>query len=173
MRRFGTTLLFAALLLTGCSRGLGSGDYDAGFNGGPPEALSEQKVYSNEFVIEQKNYVLAVGNIHSFLIANDFYPRYSHCFYDVLDIRVTANIEKHKQRFPCVALEAEQGVPPKVYLSVTVRDVMFNQLDGNNRLVCVVSMFGRDELAKTFASEVAPALENLGVKASVASHDQH
>jgi hypothetical protein len=101
---------------------------------------------------------LALGNIHAFLLANDYYPLYPSCFDDILDIRVTADIRRHKERFPCVALQARRGAPTKAYLSVTVEDVMFNQLDHNNRLIYTVSMFGREDLAKLFALNVEPDL---------------
>jgi len=154
--------LLTALLMLGCSDDYRRQDYEAGSNGEPPKVLEQHKVYTAKLVAEQKNYVLALGQIHSFLITNDFLVVYPSCFDDVLDIRVTAIVEKHKKRFPCVVLQGVRGLPVKVYLSVTVEDVMFNQLDGNNRLIYTVSMFGEDDLVRTFKSEVAPALEKLG-----------
>lgn len=157
--------------MSGCSDEFRAGDYVPGPNGEPPKALKPFQVYSKEFVAEQKNYVLALGQIHAFLIANDFATLYPSCFGDVLDIRVTADIERHRKRFPCVALQAEKGAPTKAYLSVTVNDVMFNQLDDNNRLIYTVSMFGKEELAVAFASEVEPALRRLYENAPVAAEE--
>lgn len=155
------SLLTVTLLMCGCSDEFRSEDYEVGPTGEPPRILDGLQVYKKEFVSDEKNYVLALGRIHAFIIANDFYPLYPSCFSDVLDIRVTANVEMHEKRFPCVALQAEKGAPIKAYLSVTVEDVMFNQLDHNNRLIYTVSMFGRDDLAKLFASDVEPGLRDL------------
>ena len=55
-------------------------------------------------------------------------------------------------------LQAQNGVPTKGYVSITVEDVMFNQLDHNNRLIYTVSMFGKEDFAKLFASKVEPDL---------------
>jgi hypothetical protein len=78
-----------------------------------------------------------------------------------LDIRITANTEKHKKRFPCVALQADKGAPTKVYFSVTIDDVMFNQLSHNNRLIYTVSIFGRNDLTNTFASVFETRLRDI------------
>lgn len=153
-------LLIVLLLMSGCSDGVRAEDYEVGANGEPPKALEGLRVYSKQFVADQKNYVLALGKIHAFLIANRYAPLYSSCFDDVLDIRVTALTEKHKQRFPCVVLQAPKGAPTKAYVGVTVEDVMFNQLDDNNRLIYTVSMYGQD-LAKVFVSDVEPTLREL------------
>ncbi|HTO40236.1 MAG TPA: hypothetical protein VL026_04610 [Rhizomicrobium sp.] len=158
--------LTVALLMYGCSNDFRAEDYAAGRNGEPPRALKPFRVYSREFVAEQKNYVLALGQIHAFLIANNFSTSYPSCFNDVLDIRVTANIAKHKKRFPCVALQAEKGSPTKIYLNVTIDDVMFNQLSHNNRLIYTVSIFGRNDLTNTFASVVEPRLRTLYTEVS-------
>jgi hypothetical protein len=160
------TLLAIALMMSGCSAEFRSEDYEAGPNGEPPKVFESSQTYTKQFVADQKNYVLALGNIHAFLLANDYHPLYPSCFDDVLDIRVTADIKRHKARFPCVALQAKKGAPTKAYLSVTVEDVMFNQLDRNNRLIYTVSMFGREDLAKLFASNVEPELLLLYARSS-------
>ena len=153
--------LLVIVLVCGCSDEFRSADYEAGPNGEPPKVLEGLQTYTKQFVADQKNYVLALGNIHAFLLANDYYPLYPSCFDDILDIHVTADTKRHEERFPCVALQAEKGAPTKAYLSVTVEDVMFNQLDHNNRLICTVSIFGREDLAKLFASNVEPDLHVL------------
>jgi hypothetical protein len=139
-------------------------EYEVGANGEPPKALEGSRVYTRQFVADQKNYVLALGNIHAFLIANQYMPHFSACFDDILNIRVTAYIEKRKQRFPCIVLQAPKGSPTKAYVEVSVQDVFFNQLDGNNRLIYTVSMHGREDLAKVFASDVEPVLQALYVQ---------
>jgi hypothetical protein len=58
-------------------------------------------------------------------------------------------------------LQAPKGAPTKAYVGVTVEDVFFNQLDHNNRLIYTVSMYGREDLAKVFASDVEPGLQEL------------
>lgn len=165
------SLLVVTLLNCGCSDEFRNEDYEVGPNGEPPRILDGLEFYKKEFVSDEKNYVLALGRIHAFMIANDFYPLYPSCFTDVLDIRVTADVEMHEKRFPCVALQAEKGAPIKAYLSVTVKDVMFNQLDHNNRLVYTVSMFGRDDLAKLFTSDVEPSLRDLYTNKSSTGSD--
>src|SRR5262245_43988730 len=129
-------LLIVVLLMCGCSDEFRAEDYEVGANGEPPKVLEGFRVYSEQFVAEQKNeqknYVLALGKIHAFLIANQYSPFYSSCFDDILDIRITAHVEKHKLRFPCVVLQAPKGAPTKAYVGVTVEDVFFNQLDDNN-----------------------------------------
>ena len=125
------TLLIIAVLICGCSDEFRTEDYEAGPNGEPPRVLEGFQVYTKQFTADEKNYVLALGQIHAFLIANSYYPiLYSACFDDVLDIRVTAHVERHKKRFPCIALQAENGAPTKAYLSVTIENVMFNQYSG-------------------------------------------
>lgn len=155
------TFLIVGLLVSGCSDGFRAEDYEVGANGEPPKVLEGLRVYSEQFVADQKNYVLVLGEIHAFLIANQFTPSYSSCFNDILDIRITAHIEKHKQRFPCVVLQAPKGAPTKAYVSVTVEDVLFNQLDHNNRLIYTVSMYGGEDLAKVFTYDIAPGLKKL------------
>jgi hypothetical protein len=149
------------LLVSGCSDEFRAGDYEAGAKGEPPKVLEGLRVYSEKFVADQKNYVLVLGEIHAFLIANQFTPFYSSCFNDILDIPITAHVEKDKQRFPCVVLQAPKGAPTKAYVNVTVEDVLFNQLDHNNRLIYTVSMYGREDLAKVFTYDVAPDLRKL------------
>ena len=146
--------------MSGCSDGFRADDYEAGRNGEPPRALEPFHVYTKEFVAEEKNYVLALGRVHAFLIANDFSTFYPSCFGDVLDIRVTSIPENRKERFPCVALQAEKGSPTKIYLSVTVEDVMFNHTE-NSRLIYTVAMFGREDLVGMFTSDVEPGLRDL------------
>jgi hypothetical protein len=164
-------LFIVVQLMFGCSDGFRAEDYEVGTNGEPPKVLEGLRVYSEQFVADQKNYVLVLGKIHAFLIANQYTPFYSSCFDDILDIRVTAYVEKHKQRFPCVVLQAPKGAPTKAYVGVTVEDVLFNQLDHNNRLIYTVSMYGREDLAKVFASDVEPGLQELYAAAPLSGSD--
>lgn len=157
-------LFIIVLLMSGCSDGFREEDYEVGANGEPPKVLEGFRVYSEQFVADEKNYVLVLGEIHAFLVANQYAPLYSPCFDDILDIRVTAYVEKRKQRFPCVVLQAPKGSPAKAYVDVTVQDALFNQLDGNNRLIYTVSMYGREDLAKVFASDIEPTLKELSVR---------
>ena len=96
--------LLVIVLVCGCSDEFRSADYEAGPNGEPPKVLEGLQTYTKQFVADQKNYVLALGNIHAFLLANDYYPLYPSCFADILDIHVTADTKRHEERFPCVAL---------------------------------------------------------------------
>lgn len=156
------TLLGLAVLMVGCSEQFSSEDFEVGPDGEPPKILEGMRVYEKRFVAEQKNYVLAFGRIHAFLIANDYYPVvYRPCFGDVLDIKVTADVKRYKQRFPCVAVQAEFGVPTKSYLNITIEEVKFNQLDHDNRLIYTVAMFGRQDFARGFSSQVEASLEDL------------
>lgn len=163
--------LAAALMVSGCSDEFRAEDYEPGHNGEPPKALERLNVYTKEFVAEEKNYVLALGEIHAFLITNRLSPAYPSCFSDVLNVLVTAKPENYKKRFPCVALQSATGFVKNTYLSVTVKDVMFNQLDHNNRLTYIVSMFGHSDLAGAFTLEVEPRLLTLYTEAS-SSNDQ-
>ena len=145
-------LITASAILYGCPDDFREEDYYAGQNGEPPKKL--KLVYSKKFVAEQKNYVRALGEIHAFLIENDFYPVYRSCFHDVLDIIITADVKKHKEAFPCVAVGAEKGAPTKIYLTLVIDEVMFNQLDHNNRLMFTVSMYGSKDLIGYFSANV-------------------
>ncbi len=149
-------LIVASAILYGCSDNFREGDYYAGPNGEPPKALKQ--VYSKKFVAEEKNYVRALGEIHAFLIENDFYPVYRTCFNDVLDIRITADVKNHKEAFPCVAVGAEKGAPTKIYLNLVIDEVKFNQLDHNNRLMFTVSMYGSKDLVGSFSANVESSL---------------
>ena len=80
------TLFIIVLMICGCSDEFQSEDYAAGPNGEPPKVLKGVKTYTKQFVADQKNYMLALGNVHSFLIANHYYPFYTSCLDDVLDI---------------------------------------------------------------------------------------
>ena len=152
-------LIAVATLLAGCSDGFGENDYTVGPKGEPPKAL--KLVYSRKFTAEQKNYVKALGEIHAFLIENKFDPYYRSCFSDVLDIKVTANIKKHKEAFPCVLISAAKGDLTNLYFSVTMYDVMFNQLDNNNRLMFTINMYGKDDLISSFSKNIEPRLTKL------------
>lgn len=156
--------LFAtSALLLGCSDEYSKieKDYQVGPNGEPPKAL--KMVYAKEFVAEQKNYVRALGEIHAFLIENHFFPVvYNACFGDVLDIGITAHIEKHKRAFPCVAVQSTKGAElTDTYLRVSINDVKFNQLDHNNRVIYTVEIFGKQGLEGIFAANVEPSLFKL------------
>lgn len=155
------TLLATTALLLGCSNEYSTEGYEVGPNGEPPKAL--KSVYSKKFVAEQKNYVRALGEVHAFLIANEFFPVvYKPCFGDVLDIRITADIEKHKTAFPCVAVQSTKGAElTNTYLRVVIDEVKFNQLDYNNRLVYTVEIFGNEGLNGVFSSDVEPNLIKL------------
>ena len=155
-------MLFATTaLLLGCSDEYSTVGYEVGPSGEPPKAL--KNAYSKKFVAKQGNYVRALGEIHAFLIANDFFPVvYKPCFGDVLDIRVTANIEKRKTAFPCVAVQSTKGAElTNTYLRVVIDEVKFNQLDYNNRLIYTVEIFGNDGLSSIFSSGVEPSLIKL------------
>lgn len=155
------TVIFIAVatLLAGCSDGFRDNDYTVGSKGEPPKAL--KLVYSRKFTVEQKNYVKALGEIHAFLIENNFHPYYRSCFHDVLDIRVTASIKKHKEAFPCVLISAVKGDLTNLYFNVAVDEVMFNQLDSNNRLILTINMYGKDELIASFSEKIEPRLTKL------------
>ncbi|WP_151635987.1 hypothetical protein [Noviherbaspirillum aerium] len=154
-------LLFAVILTAGCSDEYSTKDFQVGPNGEPPKAL--KIVYAKEFTAERKNYVRALGEVHAFLIENNFIPVvYKPCFHDVLDIRVTADIQKHKKAFPCVAVQAENGAEyTQIYLRVSIIDVKFNQLDGNNRVIYAVEIFGKEKLSRVFEENVEPCLFKL------------
>lgn len=152
-------LILVVTLIFGRTDKFPAENFEPGPNGEPPKALP--KVYSKQFFADQRNYVTALGMVHAFLIDNQFSTAYSRCFNDVLDIRVTANIEEHKRAFPCVVLQAQQGAPTKVYLSVTVDDVWFNQLDHNDRLGYTVSIYGREDSATKFLAFGEPGLKGL------------
>lgn len=128
-------LLILPLMLCffGCSeRSLIEGQ-EVGTNGEPPRDLPI--IYQKQFVAEEKNYVLALGLVHSYLVENDFYAKYTDCFDHVLDVR------KRKPGFSCLALRAEKGPPTKVYFRVLIDEVLYNQLDGNNRLKYTLEMY--------------------------------
>ncbi len=135
-------IVFAAITVNSCTNSEYGTDEDyPGPKGEPPKAL--KAAYRKQFIAEQKSYLLAVGEIHSFLLANKYHPLYRECLTDVLDIRVTANTYKHEAAFPCVVVSASKGDgPPEVYISFTVNEVLFNQFDGNNRLVFTVGIYG-------------------------------
>ena len=156
-----TTLIAASALLLGCSDEYSTKDYEVGPNGEPPKAL--KKIYTKNFLSEQKNYVRALGEVHAFLIENDFFPViYNACFRDVLDIRVTADIEKHKRAFPCIAVQSTKGAEAtNTYLRVLINDVKFNQPDHNNRVIYTVEIYGREGLDAVFAANVEPGLAKL------------
>jgi hypothetical protein len=155
------TFIAGFALLSGCSDEYSTENYRVGTNGEPPKAL--KLVYTQKFVAEQKNYVRALGEIHAFLIESGFFPVvYKSCFGDVLDIRVTADIEKHKRAFPCVAVQATKSDELiNIYFRVSIDDVKFNQLDHDNRLMFTVEMFGREDVVGAFGANVAPSLAKL------------
>lgn len=156
-------LIAACALLVGCSDEYSKieKDYQVGPNGEPPKAL--KIIYTKKFVAEEKNYVRALGEIHTFLIENEFFPVvYNACFGDVLNIRITAHIEKHKKAFPCVAVQSTKGAElTDTYLRVSINDVKFNHLDHNNRVIYTIEIFGREDLEGIFAANVEPSLSKL------------
>ena len=147
--------------LCGCSDEFSPKGYEVGPHGEPPPAL--KLVYRKEFVAAQKNYVLALGEIHAFLIENGFQSTFrEQCFGDVMDIRVTAHIRRHKEAFPCVVIQATKGSElTEVYLRVTVNEVDFNRADRDNRVGLTVHMYGKNVFVPTFASNVEPDLQKL------------
>jgi hypothetical protein len=156
-------VLFVTTSLCACN---GSSDDIDSYNypgpkGEPPRGLP--KIYEKQFVAEQRNYFKAVGEIHAFALEHGLYPGFGKCLSDVIDIRVTADTVAHKRAFPCRLISAWTGEPPVVYLTVTVNDVMFNQLDGNNRLILTVNIYGSEKEGglKDFRSMVEPALIKL------------
>lgn len=155
------TLITVCALLLGCADEYSIKDHEIGPNGEPPKAL--KKIYTKKFESEQKNYVRALGEVHAFLIENDFSPvTYNACFKDVLDIRITANSEKHKKAFPCVAVQSTKGAEvTNTYLRVSINDVKFNQLDHNNRVIYTVEIYGKEGPDAVFAANVEPALARL------------
>ena len=155
------TLIAAFMVVFGCSDEFSTKDFEVGPNDEPPKTL--KNIYTKEFVADQKNYVRALGEVHAFLIENNFFPViYNQCFRDVLDIRVTADSKKNKDAFPCVAVQSTKGAEyTHTYLRVSIVDVKFNQLDHNNRLIYTVEIYGRPGLEAVFAASVDPSLANL------------
>ena len=155
------SVLLSLACLVGCSGDYPHADQEVGENGEPPKALEQR--YQRQFQADEKNYVLALGRIHAFLVENQFSTKYTDCFDDVLDIR------KRKKGFSCLVLRAEKGPPTKVYFRVIVDDVNFNQLDDHNRLLYSVEIYSIDpdlgwgitELLRDFGSEVASSLAEL------------
>jgi hypothetical protein len=79
-----------------------------------------------------------------------------------LDIRVTADIERHKKAFPCVLVQARKGAElTEAYFRVLLDDVKFNQLDHNNRLIYTVEIFGRESFNGIFTTGVELSLGKL------------
>ncbi|MCW8128386.1 hypothetical protein [Microbulbifer halophilus] len=158
--RFST--LLSLVWVIGCSGEFSHADQGVGENGEPPKALVQ--VYKEQFLADERNYVLALGQIHSFLVENQFSTKYTDCFDDVLDIR------KRKKGFSCMALRGDQGPPTKVYFRVVVDEVHFNQLDGHNRLLYSAEMYALDryvrdgiaeQLIQNFESGTGPKLAGL------------
>lgn len=133
-------LFLFLLCLVGCSDASSYEDQEVGPNGEPPKAL--QLIYQKQFIAEERNYVLALGLIHAFLVEHHFAITYTRCFDDVLDVR------KRGKGFTCLALQAERGPPTKTYVRVRVDEVLFNQLDGDNRLSLSVEIYVLDGYVK-------------------------
>lgn len=156
-------LMVILALLYGCSNDEYSGTANdrLGPKGEPPAAL--KLAYGKKFVAEQKHYIRALGEIHAFLLENMFHPHYRQCFTDVLDIRVTADTAKYKETFPCIAFYASVGEMPRIYIAVSVDEVKFNQLDGNNRVTFTVGIYGdvKQDLINKFSMLVEPSLRQL------------
>ncbi len=166
-------ILFLFSCLIGCSGDYPHSDQEVSANGEPPKALVQ--VHSARFLADEKNYVLALGQIHSFLISKRFSTSYSDCFDDVLDIR------KRMKGVSCTVLRAEQGPPTKVYFRVVVEEVSFNQSDGNNRLIYAAEIYALDryvkdgsaaQLVQDFESGVASKLVGLYSGDSAANGDK-
>jgi len=159
-------LLLLATLLQSCDKS--TKDYEVGPNGEPPKALKES--YTNTFKIDQKNYVIALGEIHKFLIENSFYPIiYSECFDATLDVRVTANLERYSETYPCDVVQAEKGTPEKAYLVAGIEEVKFNQLDDDNRLLIQVKIYGLEAVSQVFKLNLEPVLNK---QYGAVSHNQ-
>lgn len=162
MPYFQAALVFVfALFLSACdSEGIDP-DRFPGPHGEPPKAL--KLAYERQFVAEEKNYFRSLGEIHAFILDNGLYPKYSKCLTDVLDIRITADFTAHNEAFPCLLVSAGNGDIPKIYLIVTINDVMFNQLDENNRLVLTVGIYGdeKNEATKKFVAQIEQPLMKL------------
>ena len=118
--------------VSGCSDEFSSVDRRLGPNGEPPKAFSQ--VYKEQFISSERNYVTALGMIHSYLIDNQYYPEYTSCLNDVLDVT------KRKKGFACLVVKARKGAPEHNYLLITIDEVLFNQLDGNNRFKYTIEM---------------------------------
>lgn len=155
-------IFFSFLLFAACADELPHTGQEVGANGEPPKALV--RVYGEQFLAEDKNYVLALGLIHTFLVENQFSTKYTECFDDVLDVR-----KRNKKGFSCIVLQAEQGPPTKVYFRVIVDEVLFNQLDENNRLFFSVEMYVLDGYVKSgVAEQLIQAFETgIGTELSV------
>jgi len=147
-------------VLAGCFEKYPAVDQEIGVNGEPPKALVQ--VYHQQFSATEKHYVLALGYVHAYLVEHDFATRYTPCFDDVLDVT-----KRTQAGFSCIALQAEQGPPTKVYVRVVIDEVLFNQLDGNNRLLFTVEMFvleryrqdgTADRLIEAFDADVKASL---------------
>ncbi|MCU7798530.1 MAG: hypothetical protein KZQ75_15495, partial [Candidatus Thiodiazotropha sp. (ex Myrtea spinifera)] len=159
-KKFKFALFTVALTaLYSCSDGRNEKDNTVGPNGEPPKHL--QKSYTKEFIVEEKNYVKALGLIHAFSVENAFYPKYNQCFNDVLDIKVIANIDKYNSTFPCIALQAEKGAPAKAYLTSRITKVEFNQLNGDNKLTLSIDIYGLESIATAFKTKIEFELVNL------------
>lgn len=142
-------------VLTGCSDEYQEEDFEPGANGEPPRILKDASSYTRQFKAAEKNYVAALGQIHIFMVANEFSTKYTPCFDDVLNI-----LERQSgKRFPCVALLGVKGAPPKAYLSVAIDNALFNQLNGDDHLTYTVSIYGRPDLASSFTSDIEPILD--------------
>jgi hypothetical protein len=146
-------VLLSALLLFGCSSEINEDDHEPGPNGEPPKTLEAMRVYTKQFTVAQQNYALALGHIHSYLVAESYWITYTACFGEV-----PRTIGRGREnQYPCVALHAQKGPPTKAHLMVTVDEVTFNQLDHNNRLTYTVSIFG----IRGHANVLPPAVESV------------
>lgn len=152
-------IIAMAMILLGCSEEFRAEDYNPGPNGEPPKKL--ELVYSKEIIAEEKNYVRALGEIHAFLVENDFSPIYRSCFTEALDVRLTIDPKRQRENFPCVVIMAVKGAPTKIYLSVVIEEIKFNQLNDDNRLVLTVSMYGLEDLVGLFSETIEPNLFKL------------
>lgn len=128
-----TLALFLLLSTVGCLGDHSAQGQEVGPNGEPPQDLV--LVYQKQFITEEKNYVLALGHIHAYLTEQAFQVRYTRCFDDVLDVRIRS------KGLSCLALMAEKGPPTKVYFRVLIDQVLFNQLDHDNRLLYSLEMY--------------------------------
>ncbi|WP_417222881.1 hypothetical protein [Amphritea sp.] len=156
-------MLLVIVFLVGCSEPYPAADQEIGVKGEPPKALV--RAYHQQFQAADKHYVLALGFIHAFLVEQGFSVNYTRCFDDVLDVT-----KRTQAGFSCIALQAEQGPPTKVYVRVVIDEVLFNQLDGNNRLLLSVELFAlkgylqngtTERLIDAFDIDVARVLSQL------------
>lgn len=137
--------LISLLILVACndSRYEATPDDFAGVNGEAPKSLIV--TYERTFVVEEKRYVKALGEVHQFLHENSFLPFYKQCFSDVLDLHVISSRDKLEKTFPCIAINAAyQGELPTIYFTARVLKVGHHQMDGQTPITVEVRLYGKE-----------------------------